>query len=157
MSNAYFIIYDFMTNPNGLNLSGNTLNVYALIYSFTKQHQPLRGNASYVAKRCNINRSSAQEILQKLRQKGYIYRFVAQKKGAMTSYDYYAFIFPCDNILGTPKKDDTKKTARDKTGKATRDEIRKATSVYKRVYNGSSERPYNPHLELLLIERTRKE
>lgn len=99
MGSSYYIIYEFMSDSNKLNLSGNPLNVYALIYSFTKQNKPFTGNASYVAIRCNINRSSAQTILNKLLKKGYLYRTLVYEQGAVKVYNYYATIFECDDIF----------------------------------------------------------
>lgn len=66
----YLVITEEM---RALGLSGNSLLVYALIYSFSQKKQGcFWGNADFVAEVCGISRRTAFNVLQRLTEDGFI-------------------------------------------------------------------------------------
>ena len=65
-----YIVYDFMREAMGL--SGVTLQVYALIYSFTKAGGDCHASLNNMAKRVDASSKSIQRSLKELLDKGYI-------------------------------------------------------------------------------------
>ena len=65
-----FIVYDFMNSELGL--TGVTLQVYALIYSFTKAGNDCHASLNNMAKRIDVSSRSIQRALKELLDKGYI-------------------------------------------------------------------------------------
>ena len=65
-----YIVYDFMREAMGL--SGVTLRVYALIYSFTKAGSDCHASLNNMAKRVDASSKSIQRSLKELLDKGYI-------------------------------------------------------------------------------------
>lgn len=67
----YFIVQGWMINK--LKLSGNELNIFAIIYGFSQDGVScFDGSAQYLADFCGISRVSALNILAKLTEKGFI-------------------------------------------------------------------------------------
>lgn len=65
-----YIIYDFMKED--LKLTGVTLKVYALIYSFTKAGSECYGSIDYISTRVGASYRSVQKSLRRLVEKGYV-------------------------------------------------------------------------------------
>ena len=65
-----FILYDFMKSELGL--TGVTLQVYALIYSFTKAGSACHGSIEYIADRTKSSTASVQRALNFLVKEGYV-------------------------------------------------------------------------------------
>jgi DNA-binding transcriptional regulator GbsR (MarR family) len=65
-----YIVYDFMGDKMGLN--GVALQVYALIYSFTKSGSACHGSISYIADRTKSSTASVQRALNFLVEEGYV-------------------------------------------------------------------------------------
>lgn len=58
---------------NRLNLSGNELLCYALIYGFSQDGQSeFKGSQSYIAESLNVSRENTRKVLQRLEEKGLI-------------------------------------------------------------------------------------
>ena len=70
MENSYYIVYDFMVDE--LKLSGATLLVYALIYSFTNAESECYGSLEYIADRVGASRTTVYRSLKELTRKNYI-------------------------------------------------------------------------------------
>ena len=70
MENSYYIVYDFMVDE--LKLSGATLLVYALIYSFTNAESECYGSLEYIAERVGASRTTVYRSLKELTRKNYI-------------------------------------------------------------------------------------
>lgn len=67
----YFVVQGWMINK--LKLSGNELNIFAIIYGFSQDGVScFDGSAQYLADFCGISRVSALNILAKLTEKGFI-------------------------------------------------------------------------------------
>ena len=67
----YVVIQGWMVNK--LNLSGNELMVYAIIYGFSQDGESeYEGSGKYLADSCNISRRSVSLILNSLTEKNYI-------------------------------------------------------------------------------------
>ena len=65
-----YIVYDFMREAMGL--SGVTLQVYALIYSFTKAGGDCHASINNIAKRLDTTHTSVKRALKELMEKNYI-------------------------------------------------------------------------------------
>ena len=65
-----YVLYDFMKEE--LELSGVALQVYALIYSFTKAGGDCHGSVRYIAQRTGSGKSSVHRALNELLEKQYI-------------------------------------------------------------------------------------
>ena len=65
-----YVLYDFMKEE--LDLSGVALQVYALIYSFTKAGNACHGSIEYIAKRTQSSTASVQRALNFLVERGYV-------------------------------------------------------------------------------------
>ena len=65
-----FIVYDFMKSELGL--TGVTLQVYALIYSFTKAGSACHGSIEHIADRTKSSTASVQRALNFLVEQGYV-------------------------------------------------------------------------------------
>lgn len=67
----YITIFGWMTNDLGL--SGNELNVFALIYGFSQDGESwFQGNRRYIADTLNISRPTVDKALNSLKEKGLI-------------------------------------------------------------------------------------
>jgi len=67
----YFVVQGWMINK--LKLSGNELNIFAIIYGFSQDGVScFDGSAQYLADFCGSSRVSALNILAKLTEKGFI-------------------------------------------------------------------------------------
>lgn len=66
----FIIIYDWMVE--NLQLSGNRLIVYGIIYSFSKKGGWFQGSASYLCKRSGVTERGIRKILKGLREDGLI-------------------------------------------------------------------------------------
>lgn len=66
------VIRRFMSDELGL--SGMTLSVYALLYSFTKEHGNFYGSREYIAYRLCCSLSSVERALKELKNKGLLYK-----------------------------------------------------------------------------------
>lgn len=91
MINSYYIIYDFMVEK--LKLSGVTLLVYALVYSFTKSGDDCHGSLNYIAGRVGGSRSSVYRALKELVKKNYVIKLKSEDSGRIsyTANWNYAF------------------------------------------------------------------
>lgn len=68
---SFFTIYDWMIN--NLNLSGHSLTVYALLYSFSKgPNRCFKGNMTYICKRLNMSTKQVKRMMDKLIEHGYL-------------------------------------------------------------------------------------
>ena len=72
MSNSKtgFIVYDFMNRDLGI--SGATVILYALIYSFTMAGSDCHGSVAYMAKRIGVSETTVKRGLKTLLSKGLI-------------------------------------------------------------------------------------
>ena len=68
--NTGYIVYDFMRDSMGL--GGVTLQVYALIYSFTKAGGDCHASINNIAKRLDTTHTSVKRALKELMEKNYI-------------------------------------------------------------------------------------
>lgn len=66
------ILRDFMKNDLGL--SGNELNLYAVIHSLTEKYGYCRASREYFAERISASRASVGRAMKKLRDSGLIER-----------------------------------------------------------------------------------
>ena len=82
MENSYFIVYDFMVDE--LKLSGATLLVYALIYSFTNAESECYGSLEYIAERVGASRTTVYRSLKELTRKNYIIKGKAERIGKVS-------------------------------------------------------------------------
>ena len=82
MDNSYFIVYDFMVDE--LKLSGATLLVYALIYSFTNAESECYGSLEYIAERVGASRTTVYRSLKELTRKNYIIKGKAERIGKVS-------------------------------------------------------------------------
>ena len=64
----FVIIYDWMVER--LQLSGNRLIIYGIIYSFSKNGEWFQGSASYLCKRSGVTERGIRKILKGLREDG---------------------------------------------------------------------------------------
>jgi len=109
-------VYDWMANK--LNLSGNELLVYALIYSFARcGKKEFYGSAEYIAARLNIGLRTVMYSLKKLADKGLIkkrdvgryrnYTIIPMQNNA----DFYANLaHHSKDIINKDSKDNNKDT-----------------------------------------------
>ena len=79
MKNTNFMIHDFMVEDLGL--SGVTLQVYALIYSFTRAGGDCHGSLEYIAQRVGAARASVHRALTQLLAKKFIIKLSKTSKG----------------------------------------------------------------------------
>lgn len=69
----YFVIMHWMTDEDGLCLSGNELLVYAIIYGFSQDGGVCFAKRDYFAKMIGISRKATiTGIIQRLTEKGYV-------------------------------------------------------------------------------------
>lgn len=67
----FIVIFGWMTNELGL--SGNELNIFALIYGFSQDGESwFQGNRRYIAETLNITRPTVDKALNSLQEKGLI-------------------------------------------------------------------------------------
>lgn len=98
----YFKVYDWMVQ---LGISGNELNLYALIYSFTKGGDFKVIARSYIVKRLGIVESCVKSNIKSLLDKGLIEREEVMKGNIMVC-QYKALISPVGGRKMTPSKND---------------------------------------------------
>ena len=72
-----YVLYDFMKED--LDLSGVALQVYALIYSFTKAGGDCHGSIEYICERVGASRSAVKCAIKNLLYKGYITKIADEK------------------------------------------------------------------------------
>ena len=72
-----YVLYDF--KKEDLDLSGVALQVYALIYSFTKAGGDCHGSIEYICERVGASRSAVKSAIKNLLQKGYITKIADEK------------------------------------------------------------------------------
>lgn len=102
----YFIILMPMINElsqihiggwmiNELKLSGNSLIVFALIFSFTNgtNDHAFHGSANYIAEWCGVSRRAVMDILKKLVSMGLIER----KESMVNGVKFVDYFTPCEN------------------------------------------------------------
>lgn len=90
-----------------LQLKGNELIVYAIIYGFSQaEGTAFRGSAQYLADWTNSTRQGVMKNLKSLMQKGLIDRRAAMINGR-SGYEYYATKFTCKQSLPVNKVDTT--------------------------------------------------
>ena len=77
-----YVLYDFMKEE--LELSGVALQVYALIYSFTKAGGDCHASVEYIAKRVGASYKATQIALKFLVEKGYISKTATKPKSPCT-------------------------------------------------------------------------
>ena len=92
--NNVLVIHDFMIHE--MDLKGNELNLYALIYSFTNLFGECVCSREYMAKRLSLSSATIDRTLRSLRTKGYISK-LGTKKEANGAAVYKANRFDCDN------------------------------------------------------------
>jgi len=66
---------------NKLKLSGNELNLYALIFGFSKDNNRYHGAMKYLADSIGATKQSTLKLLKKLVEKNYILKFESGSKG----------------------------------------------------------------------------
>ena len=67
----YFSIFGWMSNPDGMNLNGNELNIYAVIFGLSQgDDQYFTGSIKYLSDCLNISERSIKSCLKSLVQKG---------------------------------------------------------------------------------------
>ena len=90
-----------------LNLKGNELIIYAIIYGFSQaEGTAFKGSAQYLADWTNSTRQGVMKNLKSLMQKGLIDRRAAMINGR-AGYEYYATKFTCKQSLPVNKVDTT--------------------------------------------------
>ncbi len=113
MINSYYIIYDFMVEK--LKLSGITLLVYALVYSFSKSGDDCYGTLDYIAKRVGASRTSVYRSLKELVKNGYLFKQNAEKNGRVVYVANFNIDFQNDNSeVSKCNSDDFKTTPNNK-------------------------------------------
>ena len=75
----YFTVQGWMINE--LKLSGNELNLYALIFGFSKDDNFYHGAMQYLADSIGVTKQSTLKLLKKLVEKNYIFKFERGSKG----------------------------------------------------------------------------
>ena len=68
----YYSIFGWMTNPDGMDLSGLELDVYAIIFGMTQSVNKYDGALQYLADFTNSSERGIQKTLAKLVEKGYL-------------------------------------------------------------------------------------
>ena len=68
----YYSIFGWMTNPDGMDLSGLELDVYAIIFGMTQSVNKYDGALQYLADFTNSTERGIQKTLAKLVEKGYL-------------------------------------------------------------------------------------
>ena len=92
-----FIVYDFMKSELGL--TGVTLQVYALIYSFTKVGSACHGSIEYIADRTKSSTASVQRALNFLVEQGYVTkRKISPKRPSIYTANFDS-IYQNDSII----------------------------------------------------------
>ena len=92
-----FIVYDFMKSELGL--TGVTLQVYALIYSFTKAGSACHGSIEYIADRTKSSSASVQRALNFLVEQGYVTkRKISPKRPSIYTANFDS-IYQNDSII----------------------------------------------------------
>ena len=125
---SFTIVYDWMANK--LNLSGNELLVYALIYSFARgEKKEFYGSAEYIAARLNIGLRTVMYSLKKLTENGLI------KKRDVGRYRNYTIIPMQNNTdfyanLAHHSKDIINKDSKDNNKDTTTDAKASAETVF---------------------------
>ncbi|MDX1628281.1 MAG: helix-turn-helix domain-containing protein, partial [Fulvivirga sp.] len=95
----YIVLKGWMVNR--LNLKGNELIAYALIYGFSQDESSwFQGSIGYIAKGMGVTKNSARNSLKKLQKKGLIERN-EEESGGIKIVKYRA-VFP--EVEGYPKK-----------------------------------------------------
>ena len=102
-NNNYFTVMGWMVNE--LNLSGNTLNVYALIYGFSQDGDSyFSGSLKYIGESVGITRRNAIRILTDLESKGLIFKQQTQTDNHFNHNTYKAVLLGSDKMsLGSDK------------------------------------------------------
>lgn len=97
----FYIIHEWMTEE--LKLKSNELNIYALIYSFSKNdNRGFYGSLGYLCSRAGgIKEQTARNLLKALKSKGYIVEREILKNGIKC---YAADLERVKNFEGTPQK-----------------------------------------------------
>lgn len=100
--NNYIVIQAFMRNE--LDLKGNELIIYAVIYGFSQDGvHPFRGTRAYLADCAGISKSAVSNILRSLTEKGYIDRSERINEYGNIMVEYRANL----TIIGGTKKSTT--------------------------------------------------
>ena len=68
----YYSIFGWMTNPDGMDLSGLELDVYAIIFGMTQSVNKFDGALQYLADFTNTSERGIQKTLARLVEKGYL-------------------------------------------------------------------------------------
>lgn len=98
--NNYIVIQAFMRNV--LDLKGNELIIYAVIYGFSQDGiHPFRGTRAYLADCAGISKSAVSNILKALTEKGYIDRSERINEYGNTVVEYRANL----TIIGGTKNE----------------------------------------------------
>lgn len=88
--NTFIVIQSFMVDK--LNLQGNELLAYALVYGFSQDGESeFKGSLTYIADRLNITRKTAANVVKRLVGSGLIEKRQESKDGVTVNF-YYAKI-----------------------------------------------------------------
>lgn len=99
----YIIKFGWMINK--LNLKGNDLEVYAIIYGFTQDNNNwFEGSQGYLAKWCNCTNQGIGKNLKNLLSRNLIIK-AETPKGSVCKYKCNPNFFPSDSIIteNTPR------------------------------------------------------
>ena len=85
----FICIFGWMTNPDGLNLSGMELSIYAIIYGFSQtQDQYFTGSLQYLIEWTNSSRRAVINNLNSLVDKG----LIIKEEVSYNNYQYKAVV-----------------------------------------------------------------
>lgn len=108
-NNNYCVIFGWMLNE--LELSGNELLIYAVIYGFSQDGESkYKGGRGWLANTLNVSKPTVDKALKSLREKGYIHRTSVIINGVEFG-EYHADLDVVNNLDGesrnftTPSKE----------------------------------------------------
>lgn len=87
--NDYFCVFSWMADKKRLNLTGNELCIYAIIYGFTISKGGFSGSHNYIAERLNIARRNVTANIKKLVNKGLL---ISKRKKRPSPEGYVAVV-----------------------------------------------------------------
>lgn len=123
----YVTIQGWMIND--LQLTGNELMAYAVIYGFSQvEGQYMSCSQEYIAAWLNISREATNRLIKRLIEKGLVIKRERSRKGAMVLWEYKA-VRPEDRKSTEPKpeqKNEKKSTPKPKTKAAVQNNTPKA-------------------------------
>ena len=131
--NNYYIVSGWMLNK--LNLKGNELDIYAIIYGFSQDGSAFEGSLQYLADWTNSTRQGVIKNIKSLLDKGLIKREAAKINGK-DGYKYYA-------LFGTGKQSLPVNKVHATGKQSSHDQSTKFTSTGKQSLHNNDNNNYN--------------